>query len=336
MLRNGILVLIVLGIFFGAVLFVGMYDQWQEAQIEKEKLDRESHERIEKEKIKAERERVEAERERVEAERERVEAETLEAQKVEAERLESLKTPEQKEAERLETEKLKMENLEAERLEAERLNQERIDRNNQDRRDGLETNNFNTPKLNQEKTKTCNDFKEALNQIYQSVGRYNQICESVQYGSYDDFILFSKEMQLTEDAAYSLDSTPKKINEQIWKIIDTAKSECPQLRTEANDRQLQFSLMGLCFESVYEEFGEFPAMWFGMSPDYFEYNPEYTTNNDQCELFCDSYGYEPQWAKSMGVYQAASKCTTILNNWENSDPDDQSWCTELAGYLVTG
>ena len=77
-----------------------------------------------------------------------------------------------------------------------------------------------------------------------------------------------------------------------------------------------------------------PGMGLGMSPDYFEYNPVYTANNDQCVLFCDSYGYEPQWAKSMGVYQAASKCTIILNDWENSNPDDQSWCTELAGYLV--
>ena len=312
MLRNGIIVLIVIGIFFGSALLVNIYDQWQESQIEKERLDRESREKIELEKIKAERERVEAERERVEAEK-------LEAQKLEAERLESLKTPEQREAER---------------LEAERLNQERIDRNNQERKERLETNKSNTPKLNQQDTISCDSYEEALNALYLFSGKLNQMCESIQYGSSSDFLLFSKEMQRIENAVYGEKDSPEGINERSWKLIDTVKSECPQLKTKSNDAQLQFGLMGLCFEIVYEEFGEFPAMGLGMSPDYFEYNPVYTANNDQCVLFCDSYGYEPQWAKSMGVYQAASKCTIILNDWENSDPDDQSWCTELAGYLV--
>ena len=259
-----------IGIFFGAVLFVGIYDEGQETQIEKERLDREGQEKIEMDKIKAERERIETEE--------------LEEQRSEAERLGNLKTPEQ----------------------------------------------------NLQKTAACDDFKEGLTQMYEIASRYNQVCESVQYGSYGDFLIFSEEMHLFENTLHHIGTTPKKANEQTWKIIDTAKNECPQLKAKANDVQLQFSLMGLCFESVYEMFGEFPAMWFGMSPDYFEHNPAHTANGDQCVLFCDSYGHEPQWAKSMGVYKAASKCTTILNDWESSDPDDQSWCTEFAEYLITG
>ena len=174
MLRNGILVLIVLGIFFGAVLLIGMYDQWQEAQIEKEKLDRESHERIEKEKIKAGRERVEAERERVEAE-------TLEAEKIEAERLESLKTPEQKEAER---------------LEADRLNQERIDRNNQEKKENLKLNTDNVKST--QTSPTCKDYQTTLNEISYMIFELDSLCLKAFYGTYDDFDNFYGVMALSK------------------------------------------------------------------------------------------------------------------------------------------
>ena len=147
---------------------------------------------------------------------------------------------------------------------------------------------------------SCDDSKEALNQIYIFSGKLNQMCESVQYGSSSDFLLFYEEMQYLENAVYGVSDSPEGISERAWKLIDTAKIECPQLKTQSNNAQLQFSLMGLCFESIYEEFGQFPAMWLGMSPDYFEYNPAYTENNNQCVLFCDSYGYEPYWPNHLG------------------------------------
>ena len=332
MLRNGILVLIVLGIFFGAVLFVGMYDQWQEAQIEKEKLDRESHERIEKEKIKAERERVEAERERVEAERERVEAETLEAEKIEAERLESLKTPEQKEAERLETEKLKMENLEAERLEVDRLNQERIDRNNQERKENLKLNTDNVKST--QTSPTCKDYQTTINEIGYMVYKFDIPCLTALHGTPADFDKFYNEMENLETVMTDAGITVQDINNQVWNTFASVELECREdskLQEISTNFKEGFLTIEMCFNDVYEKYGWFPLMELtsrgGNSSEH---------NNNSCVLFCDSYGYEPYWAKSMGVYQAASKCTTILNNWESSDLDDQSWCTELAGYLVTG
>ena len=334
MLRNGILVLIVLGIFFGAVLFVGMYDQWQEAQIEKEKLDRESHERIEKEKIKAERERVEAERERVEAERERVEAETLEAEKIEAERLESLKTPEQKEAERLETEKLKMENLEAERLEADRLNQERIDRNNQERKENLKLNTDNVKST--QTSPTCKDYQTTLNEISYMIFELDSLCLKAFYGTYDDFDNFYGVMEDLETALAKNGLTVHDVNNQLHNTFASVEMECMQdedLQIYSTNVKDSLPLARMCYNDVYDKYGWFPFMELTLRSG--GYSGQ-TTNTGQCVLFCDSYGYEPQWAKSMGVYQAASKCTTILNNWESSDLDDQSWCTELAGYLVTG
>ncbi|MCY4490736.1 MAG: hypothetical protein OXC46_04635 [Thaumarchaeota archaeon] len=47
-----------------------------------------------------------------------------------------------------------------------------------------------------------------------------------------------------------------------------------------------------------------------------------------CSLFCDSTGYEPTWAKSMGTSQATSKCLTI-DDYESKDAD---WCLEFHGW----
>ena len=336
MLRNGVIFLIVIGIFFGSILFVGIYNEWQEAQIEKERLDRESHERIEKEKIKVEREKVEAEREKVEAERERVEAERLEAQKVEAERLESLKTPEQREAERLEADRLKMDNLEAERLEAERINQERIDRNNQERKENLESNVNNVlPQEQSTRTSlTCEDYSKTLNELTYTVYKFDIPCLKALHGTYDDFNDFYDGMEKLETATTKAGITVDDFNSQAWNTISSIETECSadsNLQERVTNVKEGFHIIGMCFNNVYEKYGWFPLM---------ELTSRNTVSSGHtgnfCVLFCDSYGYEPQWAKSMGVYQAASKCTTIMNNWESADSDDLSWCTELAGYLVTG
>lgn len=59
--------------------------------------------------------------------------------------------------------------------------------------------------------------------------------------------------------------------------------------------------------------------------------PPQATQN--CSLFCDSTGYEPQWAKSMGTWQAQSKCMTLVD-LENLGTADDDWCTEFGGYLM--
>ena len=55
--------------------------------------------------------------------------------------------------------------------------------------------------------------------------------------------------------------------------------------------------------------------------------------HSSCALFCDSTGYEPQWAKTMGEWQASSKCMSIMD-FENYGTRDYDWCTELNGYML--
>lgn len=51
-----------------------------------------------------------------------------------------------------------------------------------------------------------------------------------------------------------------------------------------------------------------------------------------CVLFCDSAGYEPQWAKSMGERRAHSKCATLVTVDDYGARD--YWCSEFFGYMV--
>lgn len=62
------------------------------------------------------------------------------------------------------------------------------------------------------------------------------------------------------------------------------------------------------------------------------YDDTLATGHASCVLFCDSSGYEPQWAKSMGENQAISKCTTLVAN-EYGTPDS-NWCIEFSGYVL--
>ncbi len=52
----------------------------------------------------------------------------------------------------------------------------------------------------------------------------------------------------------------------------------------------------------------------------------------QCALFCDSDGYEPEWAKSMGEEQAKNKCINLVVADYSSR--DAKWCVEYAGYQL--
>ena len=55
--------------------------------------------------------------------------------------------------------------------------------------------------------------------------------------------------------------------------------------------------------------------------------------SDNCALFCDSAGYEPSWAKSMGQNQASSKCLGV-NTPSSIGSADWNWCNEYNGYLL--
>jgi hypothetical protein len=46
--------------------------------------------------------------------------------------------------------------------------------------------------------------------------------------------------------------------------------------------------------------------------------------------FRDSNGYTPNWAKSLGPYQALNKCSTIINEITK----DGNWCFEWTAYVV--
>ena len=320
------MVLIVIGIFFGSMIFLSQYNMWQEEQIEKERLDRKSQEKIELEKIKAERERIEVDK--------------LKEERLEAERLESLKTPEQKEIEELESLKTP-EQKEADLLEVERINQERIDRNNQERKENLKSNTANVENAIIEQSAesaqmslTCEDYQTTLEQTSLLFFKVDKLCLKAFYGTHDDFDNFYDVMENIETAMTDEGITIHDVNDQLYSTLASVEIECIQdedLQIYSANVKESIPLVRMCYNDVFKKYGWFPLMELASKKG--TYSGQ-ITNTSQCVLFCDSYGYEPQWAKSIGVYQAASKCTTILNNWENSDPDDQSWCTELAGYLV--
>ena len=227
---------------------------------ELERFATEREEKLEAERVATERERLEADRiEAVERAQEREEQiaeldaifENHRAEKIaEEERLESLKTPEQREQER---------------LEAERLYQERVDRINQEREERLD-----------ESKNQCIDYTERLNELSNSIKSLTYQCESVPFGSDSGFYEFSSKMQDIETGLLATGITPQETNDKIWKLFSVIEDDCkhdPGLQTVATLVKNDFAWMGLCFEDMYEEFGEFPAMEIGLSPDYFDYNP---------------------------------------------------------------
>ena len=60
--------------------------------------------------------------------------------------------------------------------------------------------------------------------------------------------------------------------------------------------------------------------------------PEPTSTNT-CYLFCDSTGYEPQWAKSANSDAAVRACTNVIP-FNNSN--DSLWCDEFFEYYLLG
>ena len=53
----------------------------------------------------------------------------------------------------------------------------------------------------------------------------------------------------------------------------------------------------------------------------------------QCNLFCDSTGYEPAWAKNMGTTQASAKCQTISGTY-SPGTRDFDWCGEYFWHVL--
>ena len=72
--------------------------------------------------------------------------------------------------------------------------------------------------------------------------------------------------------------------------------------------------------------------------DVLDDNVKHTTNSNQCSLFCDSSGYQPNWVGSMGQWQALSKCESILvsanDYFEYLQSKDEIWCEELTGWQM--
>ena len=304
-MKNGLKVLLIIGVLLGTYIAIDLYKYGIDSDLEDKRLEA----RI------------------AEMENTKKPQSIISQQLEKEERLENLKSTEQKEAE---------ERLKREKAEAERLEKERILKKAEEKRVGSGTSTIPQDRLET----TCNDYEVSLKEIDNTTlfVQLNQLCKDAVYGSYSDFLEFSETMQGIEDGFARSGASVQEVTEGFVTEIDNAKAECPDnmnMQSIINRITESYVLMSYCFQDVYEEFGEFPAMEFGLF-DYSDYDSGNTVNNDQCILFCDSYGYEPQWAKSIGVYQAASKCTTILNNWESSDIDDQSWCTELAGYLLNG
>lgn len=102
------------------------------------------------------------------------------------------------------------------------------------------------------------------------------MCESVPFGSNDDFLKFSSQMQQVESYLSTQGTTPKTVNDNIWELFNVIEDECDhdqRLQSVAELLKNDFAWMGLCFEDMYEEFGEYPGMEIGLSPDYFDYNP---------------------------------------------------------------
>ena len=196
-------------------------------------------------------------------------------------------------------ERLEIENerINAERREAERIEQEkRIEEQNLKR----EAERLEAEKL-REKERFCNDKnrKDALEELLSFIPKFHQLCKTAQHGSYNDFVKFYSAMQYIKN---QLANSPQETNEYTWKIFNLLENNCQdtEIHETVIDGKNEHIAMSMCFEEVYEKFGEFPAMELGISPDYFDHNPQHTTNNSQCSIFCDIYGYEPQWAKSMG------------------------------------
>ena len=52
-----------------------------------------------------------------------------------------------------------------------------------------------------------------------------------------------------------------------------------------------------------------------------------------CIIFCDSTGYEPRWAKTMGQNQAMQACWSVGLSPDYSSKD-WKWCNELSGYVM--
>ena len=279
--------LVIVMVFVGTGVIMGIVVDDEERQVEIDRITAETA-RIAVEKVAAERlERYNAELERfatereekLEAERVATERERLEADRIEAieraqereeqiaeldaifendrveriaeeERLESLKTPEQREQER---------------IEAERLYQERVDRINQEREERLD-----------ESKNQCIDYTERLDGLPHLIKSLTHLCESVPFGSDSGFYEFSWKMQDLENILREQNIHPKTINVKAWKLFNAIEDDCdhnPGLQTVATLVKNDFAWMGLCFEDMYEEFGEFPAMEIGLSPDYFDYNP---------------------------------------------------------------
>ncbi len=195
------------------------------------------------------------------------EAKEDEAERIEAERIESLKTPEQRYQE-------STAGLYA------RVHDEAMEKaSGNTMKSYLEapTNAYNNIEKYDVKSTVNNDqcdlYTERLNELSNSIKSLTYQCESVPFGSDSGFYEFSSKMQDLENILREQSIHPKTINVKTWKLFNDIEDDCdhnPGLQKVTTVVKNNFAWMGLCFEDMYEEFGEFPAMEIGLSHDYFD------------------------------------------------------------------
>ena len=111
------------------------------------------------------------------------------------------------------------------------------------------------------------NFLRGVIDVSTDLGNY---CESVPFGSRTDFLRFYDGIQPFEDAAYSSGQTPQQARDIVLDLLDSIERSCQssndvRMNNLYSEAVLSYSLMGLCFDDIYAEFGEFPAMHYGLS-----------------------------------------------------------------------
>ena len=143
-----------------------------------------------------------------------------------------------------------------------------------------------------------------LNEIISISEDVGYMCEGVPFGSTSGFADFSKYMQNLDDVLLLQGTDPIEINSEIRGFFDQVESSCYDhqddvLEDVLTEAQLKYGMMGLCLDDMYLEFGDFPAMNIGLSPEYITKPSPKSKNSDtvrdtntskisNTDVFCDS------------------------------------------------
>ena len=112
-----------------------------------------------------------------------------------------------------------------------------------------------------------------LNLISSVSDSFGAMCENVPFGSTSGFADFSKDMQNINDGLLIMGIVPIEFNSEIREFFDQVEASCYETNDGALEdvltkAQFKYGMMGACFDDMYLEFGDFPAMNIGLSPEY--------------------------------------------------------------------